>query len=97
MRKLKVRQECQLDPWTLFLNAMRAPMIRDRYQTTVAKFFEFIGIPGKTLEQKARTFANTGKNNTNLTNEILHTANRSYYCQKSRIFFYLKEFHPVNE
>jgi len=37
-------------------------MTRDRYQTRVAKFFDFIGIRGKTLEQKARTFANKGKN-----------------------------------
>src|SRR6187431_268965 len=51
----------ELDPWNLFLNAMRAPMTRDRYQTRVAKFFDFIKIPGKTLEQRARTFAKKGK------------------------------------
>jgi hypothetical protein len=27
----------ELDPWTLFLNAMRAPMTRDRYKTKAAK------------------------------------------------------------
>jgi hypothetical protein len=48
-------EKSQLDPWKLFLNAMRAtPMTRDRYQTRVAKFFDFIGIPGKTLEEKAQ-------------------------------------------
>lgn len=30
----------ELDPWVLFLNSMRAPMTRDRYQTRVAKFFD---------------------------------------------------------
>jgi len=40
-------EESELDPWKLFLNAMRSPMTRDRYQTRVAKFFGFIGIPGK--------------------------------------------------
>jgi hypothetical protein len=44
---------------------MKAPMTRDRYHTSVAKFFDFIGIRGKTLEQKARTFANKGKNDSN--------------------------------
>jgi integrase len=44
---------------------MRAPMTRDRYQTRVAKFFDFIGIPGKTLEQKAKFFAKKGKMDTN--------------------------------
>jgi len=57
-------EESELDPWSLFLNAMRAPMTKDRYQTRVAKFFDFIGIPGKTLEQKARNFAKKGKSDT---------------------------------
>jgi hypothetical protein len=48
--KSKIIQDCELDPWTLFLNAMRAPMTRDRYKTRVAKFFDFIGLGEKTLE-----------------------------------------------
>lgn len=44
---------------------MRAPMTRDRYQTRVSKFFEYIGIQGKTLEQKATNFAKKGKINSN--------------------------------
>ena len=44
LRKKKLSEESELDPWTLFLNAMRAPMTRDRYKTRVAKFFNFIGI-----------------------------------------------------
>jgi len=52
LRKTKMIEESELDPWKFFLNAMRSPMTRDRYQTRVAKFFDFIGIPGKTLECK---------------------------------------------
>jgi len=48
----KLSEESEPDPWTLFLNAIRAPMTRDRYKTRVTKFFNFIGIRGKTLEQK---------------------------------------------
>jgi hypothetical protein len=44
---------------------MRAPMTRDRYKTSVDKFFNFIGIPGKTLEQRARYFVKKGKIDTN--------------------------------
>jgi integrase len=45
---------------------MKAPMTRDRYKTRVAKFFDFIGIDeGKTLEEKARTFADRGKDDIN--------------------------------
>jgi hypothetical protein len=50
-------EDSELDPWTLCLNAMRASKTRDRYETSVAKFFNFIRIPGTTLEQKARAFA----------------------------------------
>jgi hypothetical protein len=50
-----------LDPWTLFTYAMKAPMTRDRYQTRVAKFFNFIGIQGASTEEKARNFASRGR------------------------------------
>ena len=42
LKKTKSTEEMELDPWTLFLNAMRAPMTRDRYQTRVAKFFDTV-------------------------------------------------------
>jgi hypothetical protein len=75
-------EESELDPWSLFLNAMRAPMTKDRYQTRVAKFFDFIGIPGKTLEHKARTFANKGKNDSNWA---LSRVLKFIYFQKERV------------
>jgi hypothetical protein len=75
-------EESELDPWTLFLNAMRAPMTKDRYQTRVAKFFDFIGIPGKTIEQKARNFAKKGKRDTDWAlSKIL----KFVYCQRERV------------
>lgn len=40
-------------------------MTRNRYQTRISKFFNFIKIPGKTLEQKAKYFAKKGKKDTN--------------------------------
>jgi integrase len=57
----------ELDPWSLFLYAMKAPMTKDRYKTRVAKFFEFIGLDdkGQTVGEKARIFANKGKEDLN--------------------------------
>ena len=52
----------ELEPWSLFIYAMKAPMTRDRYQTRVAKFFEFIEIDGITIEEKARTFVTRSRN-----------------------------------
>jgi len=81
LRKRQTR-EPELDPWTLFLNAMRAPMTRDRYQTRVAKFFNFIGIRGKTIEQKAKRFASKGKIDTNWA---LSNILKFVYSQKERV------------
>ena len=41
----------ELEPRSLFIYAMKAPMTRDRYETRVAKFFEFIEIDGITIEE----------------------------------------------
>ena len=82
LRKTESTELLELDPWTLFLNAMRAPMTRDRYQTRVAKFFDFIKIPGKTLEQKAKYFAKKGKIDTNWA---LGNILKFIYFQRERI------------
>ena len=63
MRETKLA-ESELDAWTLFLNAMGSPMTRNRYQTRVAKFFDYAGIPGKTL-QKSKKLCQRRKNKTN--------------------------------
>jgi hypothetical protein len=57
LRKNKTLEESELEPWKLCRNAMRSPVTRDRYSTRVAKFFDFIKIHRRTLEQKAVTFA----------------------------------------
>jgi hypothetical protein len=47
----------ELDPWSLFIYTMKAPTTRDRYQTRVAKFFDFTEIPGTTMEEKVDNLA----------------------------------------
>jgi hypothetical protein len=32
-----------MDPWSLFLYGMKAPMTREKYRGRLAKFFDFIG------------------------------------------------------
>ena len=82
LTKTKIIEESELDPWKLFLNAMRSPSTKDRYQTRVAKFFNFIGVQGKTLEQKATTFANKGKNDANWA---LGNILKFIYFQRERV------------
>ncbi len=65
MENPKTIQSEELDSWSLFIYAMKAPMTRNRYQTRLAKFFDFIGIAGTRLEDRARAFAERGKNDSN--------------------------------
>jgi len=73
----------ELDPWSLFIYSMKAPMTRDRYQTRLAKFFDYIGLKvGEKLEDRARVFAQRGKEDSNWTlNNIL----RFVQYQKDRV------------
>ena len=40
-------------------------MTRDRYQTRLAKFFDFIDLRGTKLEDRTRSFAERGKGDSN--------------------------------
>jgi hypothetical protein len=45
---------------------MKAPMTRDRYQTSLSKFFDFISLEiGARLEDRARVFAQRSKHDGN--------------------------------
>jgi integrase len=45
----------ELDLWSLYLYALKSPVTREKYQKRL-KFFYFLGLEGKTVEKKARTF-----------------------------------------
>ena len=69
MEKSAVEAE-NLDPWSLYIYAMKAPMTKDRYKTRLAKFFDFIGLDE--LDYRARIFAQTGRENSSwVLNNIL--------------------------
>jgi hypothetical protein len=85
----------ELDPWSLFLYAMKAPMTKNRYKTRVAKFFDFIGLDkeGHTVEEKAKIFVNRGKADTewafssilrfiHFHRERVEKGDHRSYCQK---------------
>jgi hypothetical protein len=50
-----------MDPWSLFLYGMKAPMTREKYSGRLAKFFDFIGLTKDTTEERAKTFTQRGK------------------------------------
>jgi len=63
----RTKIESELDPWSLFIYAMKSPMTKDRYKTRVEKYFDFMEIPGKTVQEKARAFVDRGKEDSNWT------------------------------
>jgi integrase len=49
-----------VDPWTLYLYAMRSPATKEKYLIRLGKFLNFLNLQG-TIEEKARAFAEKGK------------------------------------
>jgi hypothetical protein len=63
------QERSELDPWSLYIYAMKAPLTRDKYKARLAKFLDFIGIEAedgnRSLEDNARTFAKKSKSDLN--------------------------------
>jgi hypothetical protein len=51
----------RMDPWSLFLYGMKAPMTREKYRGRLAKFFDFIGLTEGTMEERAKTSTERSK------------------------------------
>jgi hypothetical protein len=80
---VKVEQlESDSNPWTLYLYSMKSPVTRDKYQKTLGKFFDFIGLEGSTIEERSRAFVEMARKDSNWTfNNIL----RFIQFQNSRV------------
>jgi hypothetical protein len=50
-----------MDPWSIFLYGMKAPMTREKYRGRLAKFFGFVGLTEGSMEDRAKTFTQRGK------------------------------------
>jgi hypothetical protein len=55
----------RIDPYSLFLHAMKSSVTKKKYSRRLEMFFNFIKIPGENLEERCLTFVNSGKNNVN--------------------------------
>jgi hypothetical protein len=54
-----------IDPYSLFLHAMKSPVRKKKYSRRLEMFFDFLKLPGENLEERCLTFVNSGKNNVN--------------------------------
>jgi hypothetical protein len=55
----------RIDPYSLFLHAMKSHVTKKKYSRRLEMFFNFIKIPGENLEEQCLTFVNSGRNNIN--------------------------------
>ena len=46
----------ELDPFSLFINAIRAEQTRAKYQARLNTFFDYISLPGTNLEERCNLF-----------------------------------------
>ena len=52
-----------LDPWTLYLYAMKSPATKEKYLMRLGKFLDFLHLQeGGPVEDKSRAFAEKGRN-----------------------------------
>ncbi len=75
-------QTVTTDSWALYLYSMKSPITKEKYQRSLNKFLDFIGIQGNSLEAKAKSFSLKSKKEPEWTfNMIL-----SFLCyQKERV------------
>ena len=54
--KIKQQKEVLTDPYAVFMYAIKSSLTRKKYEGRLAKFFNFIGIAGETLEGRFAAF-----------------------------------------
>lgn len=58
-----VENESNHEPnvWSLYLFALKSPVTREKYQKRLERFFVFLGLEGKTTEEKSYVFIEKAK------------------------------------
>lgn len=53
---IKREKEILIDPYSIFVYAIKSPLTRKKYEGRLNKFFDFTGIAGETLEARCAAF-----------------------------------------
>ena len=53
---MQEEEASSMDPWSLFLYGMKAPLTREKYRKRLAKFFDFTGLKEGAIEERAKAF-----------------------------------------
>lgn len=74
--------DIELDPYSMFIFAMNAPQTREKYVTRLKRFFDFIELPGLTMEERCNNFAQKGKAESKW---VLNNILKFLHSQKERV------------
>jgi len=55
----------ELDPFLLFINSIRSNQTKQKYQSRLTTFFNFIALPNATLDERCKIFIDKSKENSN--------------------------------
>src|SRR6476469_3243929 len=62
-RQEDFKSSMEIDPFLLFINAIRADQTRRKYQARLNTFFDYISIPKTNLEERCKIFVNNCNDN----------------------------------
>jgi integrase len=66
------KSKSELDMWSLYVYSMKSPVTKQKYQRSLERWLDFVGVKGDGLETKAKAFAAKGqKDNTWAFNKAL--------------------------
>ncbi len=71
-----------LEPFLLYINAIRSGETREKYQRRLKIFFDFIQLPNLTFQERCNIFVKNSKKNPNFA---LNNSFRFVVLQKSRL------------
>jgi integrase len=54
--------EIESDPYSIFIFAMNAPQTKEKYVTRLKRFFDFIILPGSTMQERCKYFVEKSNN-----------------------------------
>ena len=54
-----------IDPYIMFLHAMKSPVTKAKYSRRLEMFFDFLKIPGENIDDQCLIFINNGRSNVN--------------------------------
>jgi hypothetical protein len=54
-------KETLVDPYSMFVYAIKSPLTRKKYEGNLTRFFEFVGVDGDTLNAQCASFEQKGR------------------------------------